>query len=163
MKVLGKCLLSGRRVSRDMSFWPWPPYWSTFLKAPWENVGEIIWELWKRGNDGFGKVPSVREMSFLKHLCLSTGVKQAGLCKKGELVTILFTVNLTKFDELDYFSSFNKRSPNSIQSDPRPLERIIRHFWNKFTPQQASVRSRYDSLLTEKNYQKNFFEQKWLK
>ena len=66
----------------------------------------------------------------------------------------LSTVNLTKFDELDHFSSFNKRSPNSIQSDPGPLERIIRHFWNKFTTQQASVRSRYDCLLTEKNCQK---------
>ena len=75
----------------------------------------------------------------------------------------LSKLNLSKFAELGHFSNFDKWSPISIESVPGPLERIIMHFWPKVATQEASDCPMNDPLPTQKNDQKNFFDQKWSK
>ena len=75
----------------------------------------------------------------------------------------LSTVNLSKFDELGHSSNFDKWPPNLIESDPRPLERIIMHFWPKLATHEVSGHPMNDPLPTQKNGQKIFFRPEMVK
>ena len=78
-------------------------------------------------------------------------------------VYTLSTLNLSKFDELGHSSNFDKWPPNLIESDPRPLKRIIMHFWPKQAFHETSGHQMNDPLPTQKNGQKIFFRPEMVK
>ena len=73
------------------------------------------------------------------------------------MTSSLSTVNLSKFEELGHSPNFDKWPLNLIESNPRPLERIIMHFLPKLATQEAPKHPINDPLPTQKNGQKIFF------
>ena len=73
---------------------------------------------------------------------------------------ILSKLKLSKLAELDHSSNFDKWPPNSIESDPGPLERIIMHFRPKLATQEACNHPMNDPPPTQKKWSKLFLDQK---
>ena len=114
---------------------------------------QIFWRIWLVQHIFWCQFLGLQNFEYIFFRFWNTGQHKSNF----EKISYLSTLNLSKFDELGHSSNFDKWPPNLIESDPRPLERIIMHFLPKLATQEAPKHPTKDPLPNQKNGQKNFF------